>query len=404
MMHVFTTVTDSYKHSAELALFTNMFRKALPADAGMTILNRGDRPAFDKLRKEIVVALEEGNLSEYILVAREPTVYIGKGVVSMLKDLLNREPGLDCAVPSDFHDVPDGSVPEYLSPRGFDRFSEEMRKRPKETAPFDGRDVFMFLIRTAALRAMDPPRDIFSTPEILGGRTAVALRAYIHPLFDYYIDKREDILPLILDGVQSVLDVGCTRGGFGAALKESRPCRVVGVEINPDEGKKALVRLDRVVIGDALDVDLGERFDCVTCLDVLEHFRNPERLLERIRDDFLCRDGGWLILSIPNVGHWSVVEDLLAGRWDYHPCGLLCNTHLRFFTLETIRGLLEDNGFQVEKIQGAKTPMPKMMKARMKELKENGMDIDFSSLDTLNYIILACKAPERPKKSSIYFS
>ena len=40
--------------------------------------------------------------------------------------------------------------------------------------------------------------------------------------------------------------------------------------------------------------------------------------------------GGVVVLSVPNVGHWSVVADLLAGRWDYLPAGLVCVTHLRF--------------------------------------------------------------------------
>ncbi len=391
-MRVFTTVTDSYNHSSELNLFTEMLRKALPADAGMTILNRGGGgPSFLVLRDAIVAALEEDDLPDYILVAREPTLYIDREVVPMLKDLLVRDHGLDCVVPSDFQDLPEESPPVYCSPRGFERFSEEVRKRPEETTPFQGRDVFMFLIRTAALRTMDLPGDLFSTPGILGDRTAVASRTYIHPLFDYYIDKREDVHPLIPDAVESVLDVGCSRGGSGACLKEKCSCRVVGVEMNAGEGSKARDVLDRVVIGDALEVDLGERFDCVTCLDVLEHFASPERLLKRIRCDFLRRDGGRLILSVPNVGHWSVVEDLLAGRWDYHPCGILCNTHLRFFTRETIRGLLEDNGFRVETIEGTDNPMTKTMKARMEGLKNAGMEIDLASLDTLNYIVAAHK-------------
>ena len=46
--------------------------------------------------------------------------------------------------------------------------------------------------------------------------------------------------------------------------------------------------------------------------------------------------GGRLVLSVPNVGHWAVVEDLLAGRWDYLPIGLLCYTHYRFFTRRTL--------------------------------------------------------------------
>ena len=59
----------------------------------------------------------------------------------------------------------------------------------------------------------------------------------------------------------------------------------------------------------------------------------------------LLRPGGRIVLSIPNVGHYSVVEDLLAGRWDYLPIGLLCYTHFRFFTRATLASWLERLGF-----------------------------------------------------------
>jgi len=96
-----------------------------------------------------------------------------------------------------------------------------------------------------------------------------------------------------------------------------------------------------------------------------------------------------LLLSIPNVGHWSVVEDLLAGRWDYLPVGLLCNTHMRFFTLKTIRDLLENNSFVVEKIERVKIPMPDPVKAAMQTLTKHVVEIDVPSLETLHYNILA---------------
>ena len=36
-----------------------------------------------------------------------------------------------------------------------------------------------------------------------------------------------------------------------------------------------------------------------------------------------------------------MVEDLLAGRWDYVPIGLLCYTHARFFTRATLEDWIE---------------------------------------------------------------
>jgi len=388
-MHVFTAVMDSYRYSAELELFLSMFKKSFATDVRISISKRGTQTASQVLKKAISLRLKDHDLPEYVLVVREPTVFIGKGAVQELKNVLDADAGLACVLPTDFSDNVNGDHPSYLTLRSFERFVEATREQCHGVFPFDGRQVFMFLLRTSTLLSMDFPEDIFSIPEVLRDSSAVVPGAYIHPLFDYYVEERQDILPLVPETVESVLDIGCTRGGFGKALKSSRSCRVVGIEMNQDEGEKAHAVLDRVVIGDALEVEVGERFDCVTCLDVLEHFVTPERLLGRIRNDFLKPEGGYLLLSIPNVGHWSVVEDLLAGRWDYLPVGLLCNTHMRFFTLKTIVDLLENNGFMVEKTKRIKIPMPDSVKAGLQTLTEHAMEIDASGLETLHYDILA---------------
>lgn len=389
-MHVFTTVTDSYRHSAELQLFLSMFEKSFATDVEISISNRGAGTASQVLKKAISLYLKDHDSPEYVLVVREPTVFVGKGAIQELKNVLDADAGLACALPTDFRDQLHGCQPSYLTLRAFERFVDTVREPGQPIFPFDGRcPVFMFLLRSSALLSLDFPDDIFSLPAKLGKRSAVVPGAYIHPLFDYYVEERQDILPLVPETAVSVLDIGCTRGGFGKALKASRPCRVVGVEMNLDEGSKAREILDRVVIGDALEVEVKERFDCVTCLDVLEHFVTPERLLARIRNDFLKPKGGYLLLSIPNVGHWSVVEDLLAGRWDYLPVGLLCTTHMRFFTLKTISDLLENNGWKVEKVERVTIPMPASLKTGMQTLRSQNLEIEESSLETLHYNILA---------------
>lgn len=392
VMQVFTTVTDSYQHSAELRLFLSLFKKALPDGAGLTIINRGSRLASVVLKEALAnwIAARMSSEVDSILVVREPSLFVGAGAVQELKNVLDADSRLACVLPIDFRDQHNGCQPSYLTLRGFERFVDVSRNQGQGVFPFDGRQVFMFLLRAADLLTMDLPEDIFSLPGMWREKAFMVPGAYIHPLFDYYFEERKDVLSLVPENVASVLDIGCTRGGFGQALKRERSCRVVGIEMNRDEGEKARSVLDEVVIGDALEVEISERFDCVTCLDVLEHFVTPERLLARIRDDFLQPVTGRLLLSIPNVGHWSVVEDLLAGRWDYLPVGLLCTTHMRFFTRKTIVDLLMDNGFVVEKIEGVSIPMPDSLKAGFVSLSGNhALDIDGPGLETLHYNILA---------------
>jgi methionine biosynthesis protein MetW len=148
-----------------------------------------------------------------------------------------------------------------------------------------------------------------------------------------------------------VLDVGCGAGALGAALREERGIEVMGLELSADAAARARERLDAVVEADldALDDLPFERgsFDAMVFGDVLEHLRDPHRLLRVLRP-WLADDGA-LVCSIPNVAHWSVVLPLLAqDRWPYADAGLLDRTHVHFFTLTEAELMLRGCGFTLE--------------------------------------------------------
>jgi SAM-dependent methyltransferase len=102
--------------------------------------------------------------------------------------------------------------------------------------------------------------------------------------------------------------------------------------------------LDRGLADVAADL-AGRQFDCVLLADVLEHLRDPGRLLDDCRRHL--RPEGTLVVSLPNVANLYVRLQLLRGRFDYTPRGILDATHLRFYTRETGRALLERHGFEV---------------------------------------------------------
>ena len=96
------------------------------------------------------------------------------------------------------------------------------------------------------------------------------------------------------------------------------------------------------------------RFDAIVCGDVLEHLRDPGRLLRRARE-WLKADGS-LVASIPNVRHHSVVRSILEGNWTYESAGLLDQTHLRFFTRREIEKLFFRAGFAIEEMRSVIVP------------------------------------------------
>lgn len=154
------------------------------------------------------------------------------------------------------------------------------------------------------------------------------------------------LLALVPDGSR-VLDVGCSSGYLARRLVE-RGCRVVGIELDPDAAAAAREVCEDVLVGDAETIALPfphGAFDVVLLGDTIEHLRDPEAFLDRVRP--LLRRGGRLVLTTPNVANWSLRVGLLLGRWRYTDRGILDRTHTHLFTRSSLLDLLRDAGFRV---------------------------------------------------------
>ena len=148
---------------------------------------------------------------------------------------------------------------------------------------------------------------------------------------------------------RSVLDVGCGRGLNGLLAKE-KGAHVVGLESWGPSVQVARARLDEVFEVDietdeATRVLAGRKFDTLLFGDVLEHTRDPLAVLQRFLPHL--EDGGHVIVSLPNVAAWTVRLGLLAGKFEYAQSGILDETHLRFFTRETAKRLVERAGLEL---------------------------------------------------------
>ena len=157
------------------------------------------------------------------------------------------------------------------------------------------------------------------------------------------------VVGLVPEG-SSVLEFGCATGYMTEVLVKRRGSRVTGIELDPEAAAQAGDHCERVIVGDAEALDLAaelgdERFDAVLFADVLEHLRDPAALLRRVRP--FVAEGGVVVASIPNIAHISVRLALLGGEFRYRELGLLDDTHLRFFTRESIVDLFESSGFVI---------------------------------------------------------
>lgn len=194
-----------------------------------------------------------------------------------------------------------------------------------------------------------------------------------------------------------VLDVGCATG-YLAKVLQSRQCDTVGIDVNPKAAEEARKYCSRVVVADLDNTSIAEAvgddtFDIIVFADVLEHLRNPLRVLDEARS--LLREGGFALISLPNVAHGAVRLALLQGNFDYQELGLLDDSHLRFFTRRSAEELFLEAGYRLEEV--GRTELPLFSES---DLVPNVRESDFSAeaveavrrdpdCDTLQFILRA---------------
>jgi 2-polyprenyl-3-methyl-5-hydroxy-6-metoxy-1,4-benzoquinol methylase len=144
-----------------------------------------------------------------------------------------------------------------------------------------------------------------------------------------------------------VLDLGCS-GGLLAERARALGHHVVGVDmLELPQVRGRMNRFIRADLDSGLPQELDEEgpFDVVLAGDVLEHVREPGRVLEQAHRILAPR--GALIVSVPNVGHWYVRGRMLLGMFDYDQRGPLDRTHVRFFTRRTVERELRHARFSI---------------------------------------------------------
>ena len=224
-----------------------------------------------------------------------------------------------------------------------------------------------------------------------GKGAVVAPGALVHFSFKKSFEaERDDLVRLVPEDTEKVLDIGCAMGGYGKKLRQLYPhISLTGVELNPIMAKSASRHYDKIVISPIEDADLSPGYDLVNCGDIIEHLEDPWGMLARFHG--LLQQGGYLILSVPNAGHWTVTQDLLKGRFEYIPLGIQCIAHLRWFTESSIRDALETAGFRIDIFERQQiTPTPNGQ-GFIERVCSAGLG-DKTSLMTNEFIIRAIKA------------
>lgn len=153
----------------------------------------------------------------------------------------------------------------------------------------------------------------------------------------------------------ALLDLGAAGGELGAAVRDHFR-RTYGFEFQTDCLCDLRGRFDQAVIADLETVKrLPPAVDAVVLADVLEHLRDAPALLRLVRG--ALAPAGHVFVSVPNIANITVRLGLLFGIFEYRERGILDNTHLRFYTLRTIRRDIENAGFRIIAVRGSSVPL-----------------------------------------------
>lgn len=328
--------------------------------------------------------------SDHILVVTDPLLVPPPRLAWRLREVLVHTPEVIAAVPvsnesKNPHQRRNAPTP-YLTLRELQQMAAALQAAGAESEPvkWDASNPGAYLIQTSVLDAIDdPPR------RALEGRDVVISRNdYIHRWIEMRAEARTDLLPLISPTAKSIIELGCGEAALGAAIKQRQKCRVVGVEIDPHAAAIARKRIDEVYCGDVQHVVeiLKEKFECIIGSEIVEHVEDPWTLLAELHA--IATPGGFLILSVPNIAHASIVGDLLQGRFDYSYIGLTCVGHLRFFTRQSIEEMLKLTGWRLVSVTPQRVPSAGA-DALMRKLEAAKIEVAKDDLLTTGYYVVA---------------
>ncbi len=173
----------------------------------------------------------------------------------------------------------------------------------------------------------------------------------INPLRLNHIDK--------LVGIKGkrVLDVGCG-GGILAESMAVRGADVTGIDLSEKPLKVAQLHLlesgqkvdYRLIAAEDLAREQPGQFDCVTCMEMLEHVPTPPSTVQACAD--LVKPGGWLFFSTLNRNPKSFLFAIVGAEYVLNLLPKGTHEYRRFITPAELAAMVRDAGLTVSEFTG----------------------------------------------------
>ena len=153
-------------------------------------------------------------------------------------------------------------------------------------------------------------------------------------------------------GERRILDLGCGKGAITAHIHaQGHP--IVGLDFASDAIAYAHAHFPEVPVHlasayDDIRAKYGE-FDIVLSTEVVEHLYDPLAYAKTIRS--VLGPGGLAIISTPYHGYLKNLLIALAGKWDHHHSSNRLHGHIKFFSIRTLKALLEAADLDVLEVE-----------------------------------------------------
>jgi 2-polyprenyl-3-methyl-5-hydroxy-6-metoxy-1,4-benzoquinol methylase len=137
---------------------------------------------------------------------------------------------------------------------------------------------------------------------------------------------------------KNILEVGCGRGEYLSILKQIKASSVHGVEYSKESVslcEKSRLPVTKGFFGDDNFVLPRQEYDGFICLNFMEHWPNPNKVLAHLKENI--SDNAVGIVEVPNF-------DMILKQGLYSE---FISDHLLYFSKETLIFMLNYNGFEV---------------------------------------------------------
>lgn len=174
--------------------------------------------------------------------------------------------------------------------------------------------------------------------------------------YDEYLKEKDLIVATFKKRLEQIekfskpgklLDIGCAFGFF-LELAKKHKWLAQGIEISQAGYNYAKNNLKLNVTNKPLEEAnfKSSSFDVVTIFDVIEHIPNPQKTVKEIRR--ILKPNGLIVVTTPDIG--SLAAKILGKNWEEVK---RVREHIYFFSRNTLRKMLEANGFKILRTETA---------------------------------------------------